>query len=120
MRQIHLDSNGLVTSATDPPGQGNACHQYQVSNGEGEVLVHVSFQNGPVGEGGVNGVQHAQLLAILEDRLRSFQLGAYASPLNERALGGVQDAISADEERTARRSLAGAEGFNRPAKGVEG
>jgi hypothetical protein len=34
------------------------------------------FQNGPIAEVGVNGVTHEVLLAIVADRLRSFQKGA--------------------------------------------
>lgn len=119
MRELLKDGPIQVWCVDDPDHDyGGACHAYEVASGE-EVLLEVKFQHGPVCEVGANGVQHSHLLAIVADRLRSFQLGAYASALNEIALNGVASAMAADTERTARRSLAGVEGFNKPAPGVE-
>lgn len=119
MRELLKDGPVQVRCVDDPDhNYGGACHVYEVVSAE-EVLLEVKFQHGPVGEVGANGVQHLHLLVIVADRLRSFQLGAYASALNEIALSGVTTAMAADAERTARRSLAGVEGFNRPAAGVE-
>lgn len=121
MRQLRSE-NGVVTRCLDEPDHenGSACHEYEVVTDDGRTLLTVEFQHGPVGEQGINGVQHRELLAILEDRLRGFQFGEYASDLNGHALAGVQMAISSDAERTARRSLAGVEGFSKKTVSVEG
>ena len=128
MRTVLTTNNSEVFCLDDPDlDAGGACHRYAVVDAEsitlkdpeGLILVRLKFQHGPVHDKGVNGIQHIDLLTILEDRLRSFQLGDFASTLNEIALAGVQQAIAADRERTNRRSLSGTEGFNVPSKGVE-
>lgn len=102
-----------VCATDEPDGRyGGANHTYEVCDGDGNVLSEINFQHGPIGEVGVNGVQHAELLEIVADRLRSFQRGKFASTLNEIALAGVIAALAADRERTVRRSLAGIEGSN--------
>lgn len=116
-RVIDKDASGITTHAADEPDHdigGGACHLYQVLGPDEEILLSISFQHGPAGDHGVNGVQHRHLLKIIEDRLRSFQIGGFSSTLNEVALSGVQAALAADAERTARRSLAGTEGQNKP------
>lgn len=119
-RTIQVDGVGIAVFADDQPDHakgGGACHEYSAEKEDVGSLLRISFQHGPIGEEGVNGIQHWHLLKIVEDRLRSFQLGPFASTLNEVALSAVQAAIKADEERTARRPLAGVEGFNRPDPG---
>ena len=114
-RKISQDASDIIVYATDKPDHekgGGASHEYSVVI-DPESLLDITFQHGPIGEEGINGIQHWHLLKIIEDRLRSFQLGPFASVLNEVALSAIQTAIKADEERTVRRSLAGTEGFNR-------
>ena len=58
-------------------------------------LFHVQrihFQNGPVKEKGYNGNSHEALLAILLDRMESFQAGPYACHDNQMALDHLQGA----------------------------
>jgi hypothetical protein len=103
----------------DEQGPGGAHHEYEIRTKDGAVLGRVSFQNGPIGENGVNGVQHADLLIVVRDRLDCFQRGPYASGVNEVTCGHVGAAIAADETRTRRRALAGVEGTSAKAAGVE-
>src|SRR5690606_7928454 len=100
----------LVIQATDEPGAGGANHRYeitgmsfgnnpslldaaghhtQISDGRSVVL----FQNGPIPDAGVNGVTHEALLAIVADRLRSFQAGAYSCRENALALTKIEEAM---------------------------
>jgi len=95
----------------DRLGPGGASHQYEVftipEEGEmGTSLCRIHFQENPVGEAGVNGVQHEDLLAILIDRLRSFQQGKYACDENMRALVLLEDA----QAHLMRRTEQGIEG----------
>jgi hypothetical protein len=98
---------------TDAPSHGGAHHRYEVRDHAGNVLQLIEFQNGPIAEHGVNGVQHIDLLAIVEHRLDCFQAGPYASSTNEVACGFVGAAMRSDETRTRRRSLRGVEGTSK-------
>ena len=72
---------GLTVTVTDEPGSGGANHAYEVSGYAGKSganSVLIEFQNGPINEAGVNGLTHEVLLAIVADRLRSFQQGPFA------------------------------------------
>jgi len=102
----------------DAPGAGNACHKYSVFNKPTdpnatyvpEVLGTVSFQNGPIIESGVNGVQNEDLLAIVIHRLQGFQSGPYKCDANQVALDNCQLALNALEARTKAREARGVEG----------
>lgn len=90
----------------DRPGPGNAAHQYEVftqpvDDEMGTSLCRIHFQEEPVGEVGANGVQHEDLLAILIDRLRSFQQGPYACDENMRALVLLEDAQAHLQRRSS-------------------
>jgi hypothetical protein len=119
--------NGLNEAITidvlDEPGQGGACHEYAMSLnpiaeaapnliGEEKRLQRVSFQNGPIKESGVNGVSQEALVAILIDRLRSFQAGPYACRENAIALTHFEEALMWLQKRTRDRLARGVEGTN--------
>lgn len=109
----------------DGPGAGGANHLYTITGFDtttnpsdpfvarhGSPARHstVLFQNGPINEVGVNGVTHEALLAILIDRLRSFQSGAYACRENAVALTKLEEARMWLNERTRGRLNRGVEG----------
>ena len=115
----------VAIAVLDEPGQGGACHLYEIRgfNTEsnvgdvwkeryGKASDHTTllFQNGPIKEVGVNGVTHEALLAILIDRMRHFQSGPYACPANENALAHLEGALSNLQERTRARIARGVEG----------
>jgi hypothetical protein len=107
---------------TDEPGAGGANHCYQIEHttpgrksGDGprefvHPLVTLHFQNGPILEAGVNGVTHEALLAIIIDRLSSFQKGPFASEFNERSLHYCRLALNEMQARTKERISRGVEG----------
>jgi len=98
----------------DEAGAGGAHHEYELRyriNANSEEVAHcISFQNGPVREEGINGVTNEVLLAIVEDRLKSFQAGPFACRANASALFGVRRALKALHERTQERVKRGVEG----------
>ncbi len=106
----------LVVEVLDEPGQGNACHEYLVRGLEGPLAHHpikstqISFQNGPIKESGYNGISNEVLLAIVEDRLKGFQSGAYACRENALALTKIQEAMHWLHHRTRERVSRGVEG----------
>ena len=117
----------LSVEVLDEPGQGGACHLYEIGgfstdtnvgdvwkNRYGKPSDHTTllFQNGPIKEVGVNGVTHEALLAILIDRMRSFQEGPYKCRENAIALTHLEDALIWLQRRTVARIRRGVEGPN--------
>ncbi len=70
----------------------------------------ISFQNGPIQEAGVNGISQEALLAVVIDRLRSFQGGQYACRENAVALTNCEQALMWLQKRTRDRQARGVEG----------
>lgn len=127
MRELHSHkTNGLndaiLIGVADEPGQGDANHAYRIAgcdfcanpsyhtprDNEGLIL----FQNGPLKETCPNGLTNEVLLAILIDRLQSFQAGAYACYENSMALNHIERALVWLKDRTAARIERGVEGTN--------
>ncbi len=112
----------IEINVMDAPGAGNANHRYELraidwsKNAsayprEGFDVAHVIlFQNGPIKEHGVNGLTQEALLAIVIDRLRSFQAGPFSSPMNASALTHCEAALHDLQERTRERIKRGVEG----------
>lgn len=130
----------LAILVMDEPGSGGACHHYRAQwpvkkaerptiaeleailagNGGVEITpdgsvrasgrVDIVFQNGPIKESGVNGVTHEALLAIVIDRLTSFQAGPFACAENADALSHCQAAVERLKDRTRARLARGVEG----------
>lgn len=97
-------------SVMDEPGAGGANHYYVVDVDGSENGLDVHFQNGAIAENGVNGVTQEVLLAIVIDRLRSFQAGAFACAENANALEHSEAALGALKARTLARMARGVEG----------
>jgi len=102
----------IEITVMDKPGPGGAHHWYRVTGANGDDLgrLHIPFQNGPIAEVGVNGITNEALLAIVIDRLRSFQDGPFACDENGHALGAVQTALHWLKVRTRNRMKRGVEG----------
>lgn len=119
----------LRVQVLDDPGAGGANHEYRIAatyrkgdvhpplrgrisdqtiaiaaDGSSEhTLERVVFQNGPIKESGVNGVTQESLLAIVIDRLRSFQNGQYSCRENAIALTHCEEALMWLQRRTVAR-----------------
>jgi hypothetical protein len=96
----------------DEPGAGGANHEYMIAwDGADQADgCGISFQNGPIKENGVNGLTQEALLAIVIDRLRSFQAGPYACGENALALSHCEEALRQLQKRTRARIARGVEG----------
>lgn len=132
MRELHDHkinpaNDTLTITVVDQPGAGGASHAYFVSGcdwdanpSSTQVLDHatdtgtegmaVIFQNGTIAEAGVNGLTHEALLAIVADRLRSFQAGPFACKANACALTHIEEAQHWLQQRTLERMRRGVEG----------
>ncbi len=102
----------------DEKGQGNANHKYQIVSVSSEeqqpvvILGTVDFQNGPIKEVGVNGVMNEDLIAVVIDRMRGFQSGAYKCRDNALALTKLEEALMWLRNRTNERETRDVEGTN--------
>lgn len=116
--QVNPANDALTITAFDEPGSGGAHHQYLIQSlpnttapdTEGKVDVLIQFQDGPIAEVGVNGLTHEALLAIVADRLRSFQAGPYKTKANACALTHIEEAMHWLHQRTLERMRRGVEG----------
>lgn len=107
----------LKINVIDEPGQGGASHEYAISwagpvVGGPDSFTEVKFQNGPIKEHGVNGITQEALLAIVIDRLRSFQAGPFSCRDNAVALTHCEEALMWLQRRTLERIKRGVEGTN--------
>lgn len=119
MRVVKIGSQDFTrVLCLDKPGQGGACHKYtidEVTENCGALrarFANVSFQDGPVKEFGVNGCHQEDLIAIVIDRLQSFQAGDFACRENALALTKLEEAMHWLNHRTAGRVARGVEGTN--------
>lgn len=108
--------NDLIDIAVvDEPGHGGASHVYEIHvDGDAASDVQLHFQNGPIIENGVNGISQEVLLAIVADRLRSFQDGPFSCRENALALTKVEEAMLWLHYRTRSRIERGVEGTTTP------
>ena len=128
--KVNPANDTLTVTVVDEPGQGGANHSYFVSGvdfgsnpADAAALnyaratdtegVAVIFQNGPIAEFGVNGLTHEVLLAIVADRLRSFQKGPYACKATAFALTHIEEAQHWLQQRTIERMRRGVEGTHK-------
>lgn len=108
---INPMNDQLQVAAIDKPGAGGANHVYDVKGPDRSRADHrIEFQNGPIDENGVNGVTQEVLLAIVIDRLRSFQAGPFSCRENALALTKCEEALHWLHSRTRARMARGVEG----------
>ena len=107
-------SSELSIVADGDVGKGGECSRYiitlQPENPASTPYVTIHFQNGPIKEAGVNGVTEQALIAIVIDRLRSFQSGPFACRENALALTKLEEGMHWLAERTRDRERRGVEG----------
>ena len=119
--RVNPANDRLRVLVTDAPGAGGANHRYEISGfdpstnpslreGDLQPPAVIIFQNGPIAESGVNGVTQEVLLAVIADRLRSFQAGQYACRENAIALMKIEEAQLWLHKRTLDRMRRGVEG----------
>lgn len=120
--KVNPANDVLLIEVMDEPGAGGANHRYEVSGFNAttnpSAVQHICkteilFQNGPINEVGVNGITHEVLLAIVADRLRSFQAGPYACKANACALTHIEEAQHWLQQRTIERMRRGVEGTHK-------
>jgi hypothetical protein len=126
--KVNPANDTLSIDVEDEPGAGGANHLYTITGfntqsnpsepfndryGQPATHTTILFQNGPINESGVNGVTHEVLLAIVADRLRSFQKGPYSCKANACALTHIEEAQHWLQQRTIERMRRGVEGTHK-------
>ena len=100
--RVEGDGEHLHIQALDETGRS-----YQITSNQ--VWSILNFQTGdPRKE--VNGVTHEALLAIVIDRLQTFQNGPFPSPHNDNAITALKIALSELQARTLERMARKVEG----------
>lgn len=110
--KVNPVNDALKIVVSDEPGAGGAHHEYEIGH-NGALMCKVDFQNGPIAESGINGITHEALLAIVADRLRSFQAGPYRCKENACALTHIEEAMLWLHKRTWDRMQRGVEGTSK-------
>lgn len=122
----HHDGHGLAESIqidADAPGPGGASHHYWASiriAGEDSItssfhhVADIQYQVGPRDEEeSTPGVIDSVLLAIVTDRMRSFQAGPYACRENALVLTKTEEALHWLKHRADERARRGVLGKNK-------
>ena len=89
----------------------NAPHNFEVRRVEDDKLVcAIHFQEGPIKECGVNGVNNEDLINMVIERLEHFQRSEYACRENAIAITKLEEALLWLRKRTMAREQRGVEG----------
>jgi len=110
LHKVNPANDMLNIRVLDRPGHGGASHHYHITGPLGTVDSTISFQDGPINECGLNGVTHEALLAIIIDRLKAFQDGAYSCRANACALTHLEEGLHWLHSRTLERMKRDVEG----------
>jgi hypothetical protein len=74
--------------------------------------IDITFQNGPIGEVGINGCQVEDVIAVIIDRLRELNVPPYNTRETSLAITALEEADNWLERRTRDRIRRGVEGKN--------
>jgi hypothetical protein len=85
-------------------------HHFRVISDDEKTLCEINYQEGPVKEQGVNGVQDDHLLLIVRERLLYLNKSKWANRESAMALTKVEEAIMWLNKRTANRTMLKKEG----------
>ena len=109
MRKIEIGTEKYTTVYAVDMLEHNANHYYEVMSG-GNTIQSVRFQKGATKEHGVNGVMNEDLIAMVIDRLESFQNSQFKCRENELAITKLEEALLWLRHRTTKREKRGVEG----------
>lgn len=87
----------------------NTPHRFEVRS-EGGVLAKIHFQEGPIKEKGVNGVNNEDLIGMVIRRLEGFQNSEFRCRENAVAITKLEESLMWLRKRTMDREARGVEG----------
>lgn len=92
----------------------NAPHHFKIKKVENdEIVTVIDMQEGPIKENGVNGCANEDLIAIVLQRLYSFQNSEYSCIENENAIKSLEETLKHLRSRTNKRIAEGTEGTSK-------
>lgn len=97
----------LTIQSVDLPTGEPVIYTINIPHGPNVAL---NFQNGPIGEVGVNGLTNEALLAIIIDRLSYYQEGKFKCRENALAITKLEEGLLWLHSRTLERLQRGVEG----------
>lgn len=101
----------IVACEEEKEQKYNAPHHFEVVNKETlEVIAKVNFQEGPIKENGINGVNNEDLLLMVLTRLEHFQKSEYTCKENDIAIMKLEETLMWLRKRTLGRVNRGVEG----------
>jgi hypothetical protein len=108
--RIYTNEDGSLyaNALNEGPGELNG-HLYHLHSGA--LATELKFQQGPVGETGINGIQNEQLIAVLVHRLDVLNK-TFPCRENSLAITKLEEAMLWLQKRTADRKARGVEGKN--------
>jgi len=114
MRKLEIGTEKYTQVFATDEKEFNANHVYEVKSIPAEtserILTHVKFQKGPIKENGVNGCCNEDLIAMVIDRLNSFQESPYKCRENAIAITKLEEALLWLRKRTMDRERRNVEG----------
>lgn len=117
MREIEIGTKKYTQVFAIDEKEFNANHRFEVvkanqdiTNTAYPILSVITFQKGPIKEVGVNGVMNEDLIAMVIDRLQSFQESPYNCRENAMAITKLEEALMWLGKRTADRERRQVEG----------
>lgn len=105
-------TNNYTTVMVEKEYKFNAPHHFKVvkTDNPDEVVGEINFQEGPIKEVGVNGVNNEDLISMVIARLTAFQDSEYACEENKEAALALYKALAYLRDRTLKRKERGVEG----------
>ena len=111
MRELEIGTKKYTRVIAMDVKEFNANHEYEIRPVDGGGLLGtVNFQKGPIKETGVNGCCNEDLIAMVLDRLQSFQSSEYNCRENALAITKLEEALFWLRARTDKREARGVEG----------
>jgi hypothetical protein len=114
MRKLNIGTDKYTQVFAADHREFNANHKYTVRKTDcaDQEVTLVYFQKGPIKENGVNGCCNEDLIAMVIDRLESFQDSPYKCRENALAITKLEEALHWLRHRTMAREARGVEGTN--------
>ena len=112
MRKLTIGTEKYTQVYATDEKEFNANHSYSVSTTKepSDILTEVKFQKGPIKECGVNGVCNEDLIAMVIDRLQSFQESPFKCRENALAITKFEEGLLWLRKRTMDREARNVEG----------
>ena len=112
MRKLNIGTEKYtkVFAVDEPDSNVNYVYEVESVSDDPVNLTAVHFQKGPIKENGVNGCMNEDLIAMVIDRLESFQNTPFKCRENALAITKLEEALLWLRKRTMDREARGVEG----------